>query len=148
MTARLPPDTIAQFTPGRAALVAGVANTVDVQVRIQAPGATGDRPARPPMALSLVVDCSGSMQGRPLLEARSCAAQVVARLRHDDTLSLVRFDDHATRVLPAVPRVDGVGMTGALGRLQDSATTDPPGCWVHGAQGTGWPTSAPPACAS
>lgn len=81
MTERLPPDTIAQFAPGRAALVAGVATTADVPGADPGAWRHGPPPARPPMALSLVVDCSSPTQGHPLLEARGGAAQVVARVR-------------------------------------------------------------------
>ena len=66
------------LTPRRAGLLAGQNNTVDVLVRIQTPDAPeGHTSVRPPQAIALVIDCSGSMEGRPLAEARRCAEYVV-----------------------------------------------------------------------
>ena len=60
------------LTPRRAGLLAGQDNTVEVLVRIQAPDApVGHTAVRPPQAIALVIDRSGSMEGRPLAEARA-----------------------------------------------------------------------------
>ena len=79
------------MTPRRNALRAGHDNTVDVLVRVQAPDAPQrDTAVRPPQAIALVIDRSGSMSGRPLAEARRCAEFVVSRLRPCDAVSTSR----------------------------------------------------------
>jgi len=70
MNAHLSLSTVVTLSPRRAGLCAGRDNEVDVLLRIQAPDAPeGHAAVRPPQAISLVIDRSGSMHGRPLDEA-------------------------------------------------------------------------------
>jgi Ca-activated chloride channel family protein len=69
-----------------------------------APGA----PARVPLTLALVLDRSGSMEGEPLDAARRAAAGVVRRLRPDDVVGVVAYDDQVTTVAePATGAAQG-----------------------------------------
>ena len=56
--------------------------------------------ARRPMEMVFVIDCSGSMSGRPLEQAREAVATALARLEPEDTFQIVRFSDHASRFGP------------------------------------------------
>ena len=76
-------------TPRRPALLAGHDNTLEVLVRLQAPDAPAALPQRNPLHLSLVIDRSGSMSGKPLAEAQRCAEFVLDGLLPSDRLSLV-----------------------------------------------------------
>ena len=92
------------LAPRHAGLRAGEDNTLEVLVRVQAPDApAGMATARPPQCVALVVDRSGSMQGRPLAEARRCAEFVVSRLRPVDAVAVLQFDNRVQRLWPAVP---------------------------------------------
>lgn len=122
------------LAPRRAGLVAGQANVVDVLVRIQAPDApAGHAAERPPQALALVLDRSGSMAGRPLLEARRCAEYVLRTLRPGDAASIVEFDHRVRRLWPAVPVGDGAGQRLALAGVRAGGNTNLHGGWREGA---------------
>ena len=57
----------------------------------QAPGAVAQ--VRPPMALSLVVDTSGSMSGAKIQNARMAAASLLETLADGDIVSLYAFSN-------------------------------------------------------
>lgn len=127
--------TTVQLQPRRAGLEDGTPNRVHVLVRIQAPAApAGHAAERPPQALSLVIDRSGSMAGRPLVEARRCVDRVIRRLRPSDSVSLVQFDHRVRRLWPAVPLGDGTGLRSALAGIVAGGSTDLHGGWREGAE--------------
>jgi hypothetical protein len=65
------------------ALINGVAQKLPVLIRVQAPDAveTSEKKARKPYHLALAIDRSGSMSGRPLLEAVRCARHIADQLQ-------------------------------------------------------------------
>ena len=122
--------------PLRAGLRVGEAQQLDVLVRVQAgeqPPADRASPPRQPHALALVIDRSGSMQGKPLAEAKRCAGFVVSRLTPTDVLALVQFDNRVERLWPAVPLGDGESVKSAIARIDAGGTTNLHGGWLHGA---------------
>ncbi len=134
MDAHLSLSTAVVLTPRRAGLRPGQDNTVEVLVRIQAPDAlSGHAAERPPQALALVIDRSGSMQGRPLTEARRCAEYVVGKLRPTDAVSLVQFDNRVQRLWPAVPLGDGAPLRAAIAAIHSGGNTHLHGGWREGA---------------
>lgn len=58
---------------------------------------------RPPLAVALVVDRSGSMQGDKLETAKRAARAVLDRLSERDTASVVVFDNEVDVILPEGP---------------------------------------------
>ncbi len=122
------------LTPLRNGLRAGQDNTVDVLVRVQAPDAPeANAPVRPPQAIALVIDRSGSMSGHPLAEAKRCAEFVVSRMRPTDSVSVVQFDSHVQRLWPAMPLGSGDAVRGAISRIEAGGSTNLHGGWLEGA---------------
>ncbi len=134
MNAHLSLCTTVILTARRSGLAAGADQVVDVLVRIQAPDAPAGHVAeRPPQALALVIDRSGSMAGRPLAEARRCAEYVIGQLRPTDAVSLVQFDNRVQRLWPAVPLSDAAPLRAALASVHAGGNTDLHGGWREGA---------------
>lgn len=63
-----------------------------VSVQLALPPA-GDAPAPSAKDVTLVIDHSGSMSGQPLEQAKAAAAAVVQRLRPQDRVNVLLFDD-------------------------------------------------------
>lgn len=53
--------------------------------------------ARRPMEMVFVLDCSGSMNGRPLEQAKIAVATALDRLREGDTFQIIRFSDNSSQ---------------------------------------------------
>ena len=53
--------------------------------------------SRRPMKMVFVIDCSGSMEGRPLAQAKQAVATALGLLNLDDTFQIIRFSDDASR---------------------------------------------------
>lgn len=50
-----------------------------------------DRLERRPMEMVFLLDCSGSMNGRPIRQAKDAAIRVLRQLRPSDTFAIIRF---------------------------------------------------------
>lgn len=128
-------NTAVVLTPRRAGVVDTRDNTVEVLVRIQAPDApAGHAAQRPPQAIALVIDRSGSMSGQPLAEAKRCAEYVLSRLLPTDALALVQFDHRVQRLWPASPVGDGVAQRAAIDAITAGGNTNLHGGWLEGAE--------------
>jgi Ca-activated chloride channel family protein len=120
-------------SPRRAALLAGHDNALDVLVRVQAPAAA-EGVTRPPLNLAFVIDRSGSMSGKPLLEAKRCVAHMVQRMGPDDRAAVVVYDDDSRVIVPGRP-VDGMApFLAALAQVHSGGCTDLHGGWAAGAR--------------
>lgn len=134
MNAHLSLASTVVLTPRRAGLCAGKDNAVEILVRIQAPDApAGHGAQRPPQALALVIDRSGSMYGRPLEEAKRCAEYVLGKLRPSDAMALVKFDNRVERLWPAAPLGDGAAQRAAIAGIEAGGNTNLHGGWREGA---------------
>ena len=59
---------------------------------------------RTPLAISLVLDRSGSMDGDRLEAAKAASISAVERLHPDDVVSVIAFDGQVNVIAPPLPR--------------------------------------------
>ena len=63
--------------------------------------------ARTPMEMIFVLDCSGSMNGRPIEQAKSAIKRALKHLAPEDSFQIIRFSNDASQLgsapLPATP---------------------------------------------
>jgi Ca-activated chloride channel family protein len=86
---------------------------------------------RAPINVSLVLDRSGSMDGRPLEAAKAAAALFASFLRAEDRLSVVAFDD-TVQVLFGPAAAGDPAAREAIGRVRSGGSTNLSGGWLMG----------------
>src|SRR5215211_1333301 len=86
---------------------------------------------RPPLRLALVLDRSGSMAGEKLAVAKRSAAWLVGRLRAQDELALVAYDDRVRLLSPLAP-VEPGRLEHAIAGLFPGGSTNLSGGWMRG----------------
>lgn len=129
-------DIALSLAPRRSALIQGHDTEVDVMVRLMAPEAPGANGPRSPLNLAIVLDRSGSMGGRPLAEAKRCAAFMIDNMTDRDRVALVSFDtfvriDAASE--PATPQ-HRARLAQKLRGLHAGASTALHAGWLAGAE--------------
>jgi Ca-activated chloride channel family protein len=94
-----------------------------LQVGIQA--MQGETPQRPPLNIALVIDQSGSMSGEnKMSDARKAARELVDRLRPDDTIAVVVFNDQAKLLVPAGRATDKNTLRKKIEAIQSGGGTN------------------------
>lgn len=62
---------------------------------------------RSPMEMIFVIDCSGSMSGKPIAKAKDAIKRALRKLKADDTFQIIRFSNNASQLgpqpVPATP---------------------------------------------
>ena len=108
---------------------------IDIMVRVQGP----DQPRASktkvtPKRLSLVVDRSGSMSGRPLHEALKCVEHIASCMTTDDRISVVVYDDKVNVLMPLGPVTSQEAMKRLLSTVEEGGSTNLFGGWEEGAK--------------
>ena len=108
------------------------ADEVAVLLDLTAP--SGTTSARPPHALQVVLDRSGSMAGDRLDAAKQALEALVVRLDPSDSFGLVAFDDEVQITVPAAPLGDKPATLAAIRTLQPGGMTNLSGGFLRGLQ--------------
>jgi Ca-activated chloride channel homolog len=126
--ASAPPPTVTLTTLKPALPAEG--GVVDALLHVDVPFPETDRP---PIAVSLVIDRSGSMSGEPLEAAKRAAAEAVDMLMPGDWVAIIAFD-HLVEVRVPLLAVgsDRRGIVKAIDRITSGGNTALHAGWVEG----------------
>ena len=124
-----------EFTPEKDGIVTGEENTFEVLLRAssnqkQPSGST----KKLPLNLALVLDRSGSMQGRPLEEAKKCAAMLVDRMTEVDQLSVIAYDNSVDVIVPMAKVMNKNLLKNTINNIRQGGMTALYDGWSVGAE--------------
>jgi Ca-activated chloride channel family protein len=89
---------------------------------------------RTPLAISLVLDRSGSMSGHRLVAAKAASISAVERLHPDDVVSVIAFDGQVGVVAPPAPRARQFQLVQQVSAIDAGGATNLSGGWLRGRQ--------------
>jgi len=117
-------------------LASNLGESVDVLLRLRAHIQEVDTPSqRTPLAISLVIDRSGSMGEGRLTEAKRCALDLLSRLKDEDWVSVVIYDDQVEVLLETMSaRMAKALLPLRLDEIQPRNMTNLHGGWLKGAE--------------
>ena len=134
MTSSIPSPLSLDLRPERRLIRShGSFRHVDFHISV-APRQVSTRADRTPLAIALVVDRSGSMQGDKMAIARMAALAVLDKLRQDDVVAAVVFDDHIDvlqEAAPASPEVKA-RLRAEMSRIEARGSTALHEAWLTG----------------
>ena len=125
LVAAADPNLIEMTGEPTATLVAASATSdLGVRVRISAGELPGAK--RPPLNLGLVLDTSGSMEGKAIVELKRSARQLVEKLRPGDRVSVVTFNSRADVLVPGtvIDAANARRVLDAIETIRATGTTD------------------------
>jgi len=88
---------------------------------------------RAPISLAVVLDTSGSMSGEKIEEARRSVLRLLADMRDDDEITVIRYSDTSELIQP-LARVGSIrqALSARIARLDASGGTNIPSGLAHG----------------
>lgn len=120
--------------PRKDVIAKNAAQSLDLLVRLRAPLQDGDA-RRTPLAVSLVLDRSGSMGGSKIAEAKRCVLDLLRRLDDEDKVSLVVYDTTIDVLLETMPvRLARTLLPMRLADVRASGGTALHAGWLKGAE--------------
>ena len=90
-----------KITPQRDALLRGFDNEFHALVQVKADENIAENKKENALNLAIVIDCSGSMQGKPLQEAKRSAMMMVDLMQSTDKVAIIAYDSSACLIVPS-----------------------------------------------
>ena len=119
-----------EYFLGKSQIAVNKAIELDIIINFQ--GEDDAKNSRRPINLSLVLDRSGSMSGRPLRNALKAAEQLVDFLQPEDYLSVVVYDDVAETVVSPQPATDKNAIKAEIKKIRARGITNLSAGWLMG----------------
>jgi len=107
---------------GQSVIAANKPGTVYLRLSLKGLAAE-KRERRTPINAAIVIDRSGSMQGKRIEAAQEGARVALKRLSADDKIALVAYNHNVDVLSPAAPLRDAERLAAAIDKLQASGTT-------------------------
>jgi Ca-activated chloride channel family protein len=123
-----------KITPIRPALKKGTNNEIYALFRATTRERLSSENPSGKLNLSLVIDKSGSMSGRPLHEAKRCAIKMIEQMSPRDRVSVIAYDNHATTVVPSTLCSDRRVIFERVRAIEEGGQTALHDGWLHGAE--------------
>ena len=118
----------------KAVLARNSGESLDVLLRLRAHVEEVER-TRTPLAVSLVIDRSGSMNGNKLEEAKRCALDLLNRLQDSDQVSVIIYDDTVEVLLETMSaQLAKTLLPIRVEEVEPRGMTNLHGGWLSGAQ--------------
>ncbi len=111
--------------PIKNGLLKNSSNTIEVLATISTSSEETYLPSKNiPLDLGITIDRSGSMEGRPLDQVKSCVSRIVDQMAKDDSLAIIAYDDAASIVLSRQNISDREKIASNLAKIFSGGTTD------------------------
>ncbi|NES22819.1 MAG: VWA domain-containing protein [Symploca sp. SIO3E6] len=120
-----------EFIPLRNAVSSDTTTILDVLVKIIPPEPEANI-QRPALNLGLVIDRSGSMQGKKILYARQAACYAVEQLLATDRVSVTIYDDQVETLVASTLAKNKIQITSQIKRIQARNATALHAGWIEG----------------
>ena len=122
------------ITPQRPALLEGYDNETHALLQITAGEGLTPQTREKSLNLAIVIDRSGSMDGKPLDEAKKAAIMMVERLSGEDRVSVVTYHSDAEVLVPSTLCVDRQSIIERIRSITTGGMTALHSGWLMGAE--------------
>jgi len=123
-----------KLTPQRNALLKGFDNEFYALLQLFEQNNIEKTHNKKKLNISIVLDRSRSMSGQPFEEAKNAAIMIIQKLRTNDQISIVAYDNTVQLVVPSTVCKDKSNIINAINNITIGGMTNLHGGWLMGAE--------------